>query len=320
MPALGVLRAWAEAELAPAPARPRRLGRRGGRALRPQPVRQLRLRGHARPGRGRATSATPTGSTLAEALAENGVELDAGPRAPVAGPEGLGAYLELHIEQGPVLEAEGLAVRRGRGLRRGRAVAALRSAARPPTPARRRWTRGATPASPPRRPRSRSSASPPSTAGSARPARCGCEPGISPRSPGEAELSVDLRHREAGPRSPRCSRRCARRPREAAERRGCELGRGAASGGSSRSRSTPSSSDARARPPRRPAAEREPLTSGALHDAAEVARCVPAAMIFSSSIGGPQPHRRRGHRRAPTSRVAIEAFGGLVARALRAAG
>ena len=49
------------------------------------------------------------GIALPDALAENGVELDrvleCGSRR-----EGLGAYLELHIEQGPVLEAEGASV------------------------------------------------------------------------------------------------------------------------------------------------------------------------------------------------------------------
>ena len=109
MAGVGVLRAWAEAgERAAVAAGPRRLGRRGGRALRPQPVRQLGVRGHARSRTRRASSPTPTASGLPDALAENGVELDrvleAGSRR-----DGLGAYLELHIEQGPVLEAEGVA-------------------------------------------------------------------------------------------------------------------------------------------------------------------------------------------------------------------
>src|SRR5439155_16887050 len=47
------------------------------------------------------------GVSIVDALAENGVELD---RVLEAGSRRsrLGAYLELHIEQGPVLEAEGL--------------------------------------------------------------------------------------------------------------------------------------------------------------------------------------------------------------------
>ena len=52
MGALGVLRAWADLRREPAAdAGPRGLGRRGGRPLRPQPVRQLRRGGHLRPGR-----------------------------------------------------------------------------------------------------------------------------------------------------------------------------------------------------------------------------------------------------------------------------
>ena len=47
------------------------------------------------------------GRALADVLAENSVDLDRAPEA--ASRHGrLSAYLELHIEQGPVLEAEGL--------------------------------------------------------------------------------------------------------------------------------------------------------------------------------------------------------------------
>jgi hydantoinase/carbamoylase family amidase len=49
------------------------------------------------------------GVTLPDALAAHGVDLDAAPRAR-ARLERAVAYLELHIEQGPVLEREGLAV------------------------------------------------------------------------------------------------------------------------------------------------------------------------------------------------------------------
>jgi N-carbamoyl-L-amino-acid hydrolase len=62
------------------------------------------------------------GVALADALAENGVELERMPEAAVQRPE-LSAYLELHIEQGPVLEREGLplaAVRGCFGVRRER--------------------------------------------------------------------------------------------------------------------------------------------------------------------------------------------------------
>jgi hydantoinase/carbamoylase family amidase len=108
MAAIGVLRAWAESGRRP----PRTLalvdwadeeGARFGRSLfgssafagtlDPAALSELR----DRDGRG-----------VAEVLAENDVDLaqagDAGSRR-----ERLGSYLELHIEQGPVLEAEGIA-------------------------------------------------------------------------------------------------------------------------------------------------------------------------------------------------------------------
>ena len=46
-------------------------------------------------------------ASLADVLAENGVDLDRAPQA-ASRQERLAAYLELHIEQGPVLEAEGV--------------------------------------------------------------------------------------------------------------------------------------------------------------------------------------------------------------------
>jgi N-carbamoyl-L-amino-acid hydrolase len=49
------------------------------------------------------------GIALPDALAEHGVDLDAAPRAR-ARLDGAVAYLELHIEQGPVLERDGIAV------------------------------------------------------------------------------------------------------------------------------------------------------------------------------------------------------------------
>ncbi|HSF02995.1 MAG TPA: hydantoinase/carbamoylase family amidase, partial [Solirubrobacterales bacterium] len=107
MAALDLLRAWSEAGARP----PRTLtlvdwadeeGARFGRSLfgssafagtlDPDAVRDLRDR---------------QGRRLADVLAENGVDLDFAPEA--ATREGrLAAYLELHIEQGPVLETEGL--------------------------------------------------------------------------------------------------------------------------------------------------------------------------------------------------------------------
>ena len=86
----------------------RELGRRGGRPLRPQPLRLVgRLRDDGRPGRAAASSPTRTGNPLPETLRAHGVELDRALEAH-AQLATAGAYLELHIEQGPVLEDLGL--------------------------------------------------------------------------------------------------------------------------------------------------------------------------------------------------------------------
>jgi N-carbamoyl-L-amino-acid hydrolase len=50
------------------------------------------------------------GVRLSDALAEHGVDLEAASRAGARGLQDVAAYVELHIEQGPVLEAAGLGV------------------------------------------------------------------------------------------------------------------------------------------------------------------------------------------------------------------
>jgi N-carbamoyl-L-amino-acid hydrolase len=58
------------------------------------------------------------------------------------------------------------------------------------------------------------------------------------------------------------------------------------------------------------------LQSGALHDAAEVARVVPAAMVFTSSIAG-LSHAPQEDTRESDLTAAIEAYGLLANRLLR---
>ena len=121
----------------------RRLGRRGGRALRPQPVRvERRLRGNldpdepARP-RDATASRCPTRSPRTASTSSGRGE-------PARSSKNAAAYLELHIEQGPVLEGLGLplgVVLGTYGVER-HAITLHRPGAR--TPARRRWTRAAT--------------------------------------------------------------------------------------------------------------------------------------------------------------------------------
>jgi N-carbamoyl-L-amino-acid hydrolase len=59
----------------------------------------------------------------------------------------------------------------------------------------------------------------------------------------------------------------------------------------------------------------EALTSGALHDAAEMARRVPTEMIFVPSIGG-LSHAREEDTAEAHLRAGIEAYGELVAAVL----
>jgi acetylornithine deacetylase/succinyl-diaminopimelate desuccinylase-like protein len=59
----------------------------------------------------------------------------------------------------------------------------------------------------------------------------------------------------------------------------------------------------------------EPLTSGALHDAAEVARVLPAAMVFVPSIGGISHAKEEDTAEADLA-LGIEVFGTLANRVL----
>ena len=82
------------------------------------------------------------GVALPDALAEHGVDLDRALEAR-SQLEHAAAYLELHIEQGPVLESLDLPL----GVVSGRSASSATSSpgrARRRTPARRRWTRGVT--------------------------------------------------------------------------------------------------------------------------------------------------------------------------------
>ena len=59
------------------------------------------------------------------------------------------------------------------------------------------------------------------------------------------------------------------------------------------------------------------MPSGALHDAAELARVVPAAMVFAASVDGIS-HAREERSRDADLTAAIGAFGELTAAALAA--
>ena len=196
-----------------------------------------------------------------------------------------------------MLEAEGRSVRGGLRLRRRRAPPRSSSPARPPTPARRRWMSVATPAWPRRRPRSRSSASPASTAASARPGSSASSPGSSPRSPAAPSSASTSATRTPAPLEEMLSAALAAAASAADEHR-CVLG------GEPVWRIEPIPFDPelvasarRRRLAAGAAAGTQPLTSGALHDAAELARRIPVAMIFVASREGISHAQRGGQRR-----------------------
>jgi hydantoinase/carbamoylase family amidase len=245
----------------------------------------------------------------AEVLAANGVEL-AGLGAPLG--ERPGAYLELHIEQGPVLEAEGdsvSAVAGCTGVERHRLRFHGQASHAGTTPMDARRDPGLvafeTALAVERTARQHGGVG---TTGAVE-----LHPGIPTAVPGTAELVVDLRHRDSGELEAMLDE-VVDFAREAAEARGCEASYEEVW------RIEPIPFDRElvglaTEVVREAGGRAEPLTSGALHDAAEVARVLPAAMLFCPSIGG-LSHAAGEDTGEAELTVAIEAFGELVGRAL----
>ena len=282
MAGLGVLRAWANADRRPS----RTLalvdwadeeGARFGRSL----FGSSAFSGTLRPGElGGLRDAD--GRPIAEVLAENGIDLDR-----VAGAtqrQGrIGSYLELHIEQGPVLEAEGLSVAAVSGCV---GVERLRLAFRgqashagtTPMNARRDAGLAAAAAA------LAIEAIPDREGGVATTGELRLQPGIPTAVAGRATLSVDLRHADAAALGGMLAAARAAGDQAAREHR-CEVETESVW----RIEPTPFDPDlvtAARRVCRDSVGDERELTSGALHDAAEVARVRPAAMLFVPSIGG----------------------------------
>ena len=311
MAGLGVLRAWSRAGAQP----PRTLmlvdwadeeGARFGRSLfgssafsgtlDPDAVRDLR---------------DADGRALADVLAENSVDLDRAPEA--ASRHGrLSAYLELHIEQGPVLEAEGLqaaAVTGCAGVERHRFRFTGQASHAGTTPRNRRRDAGLAAAECALRVEEIGRRH----AGVATTGALALRPGIPTAVAGEADLLVDLRHPEADELAAMLAEVRAAAETVAVER-GCEVGSEPVW------RIEPIAFDpnlvAAAREACREAADSDrELTSGALHDAAEVARVLPAAMVFCPSTGGIS-HAKQEDTPEPDLAAGIEAFGVLANRVL----
>jgi len=311
MAALGVLRAWAAASKPP----PRDLvlidfadeeGSRFGRSL----FGSSALAGTLDPAELTGLS-DADGNPIDEVLAGSAVDPA---RAPEAGRRlaTIGGYLELHIEQGPVLDRAGescAAVSGCAGVERLRLAFAGQAAHAGTTPMDRRRDAGLAAADLAvvieRIAREHGGVG---TTG-----RIEMEPGIITAVAGHATVSVDLRHPDPE----------ALAAMLAATREAADVIAGA--------RSCPVAEEPVWRIPPIPfdpalvtRAERAAaaaggrataIASGALHDAAEMSRVVPTAMIFAASVAGIS-HAKEERSRDEDLGAAIAAFGELVAAAL----
>ncbi|MBA2630507.1 MAG: Zn-dependent hydrolase [Thermoleophilaceae bacterium] len=254
-----------------------------------------------------ATLTDRDGRPLAEVLAEHGVELgrvgDAG-----RGLDDTVAYLELHIEQGPVLEREGIraaAVTGTAGVERLLFTFDGQSSHAGTTPMDLRSDAGLSAAA------TALAVEQVATrhAGVGTTGAVTLEPGVVTTVPGRAEMSVDLRHPEAAPLAAMLEdvRAAAR---DVAATRGCEVDE------SPIWRIEPIAFDERlVSAVREATGGARAIASGALHDAAEMARRVPAAMVFSSSTAGIS-HAKEEDTPEPDLEAAISAYSELALRVI----
>jgi hydantoinase/carbamoylase family amidase len=253
------------------------------------------------------------GRAAREVLAENGVDLERALESR-SRLERIDSYLELHIEQGPVLEAEGIraaAVTGCAGVERHRLRFSGSVSHAGTTPMDARHDAGlAASATALRVEEIARSQGGVGTVGS-----MGLEPGIATAVPGEASMLVDLRHPDADSLR-RMLDDVRRAAREAAATRGCELEEEPVWA------IEPIAFDPGLVDMARWACEEvtgnaHELASGALHDAASMAPKVPTAMVFSPSIGGVS-HSPVEDTSEGDLAVAIEVFGALAGRAATA--
>jgi hydantoinase/carbamoylase family amidase len=253
-----------------------------------------------------------SGGPIEEALAENGVELERMPRA-VSRLERIGALLELHIEQGPVLESEGIpvaAVSGTVGIERWLFRFEGQASHAGTTPMEQRHDAGL------------AAAGLALTVGAIGRLRSGVattgsihfEPGTPTVIPGAAEVIVDLRNGDA-----EALAEMLVELKRAAE--GCARDNGCESSAERVWAIDPIEFDpelvAEARDSCQEVAGIDRLmVSGALHDAAELARKLPAAMLFVRSIGGVS-HSPREDSTEQDLELGIRAYANLAERAMR---
>jgi hydantoinase/carbamoylase family amidase len=314
MAALGVLRAWSADGVTPA--RPLTLidwadeeGARFGRSLFGSSAFSGTLEVEELRGLRDAD-----GRSIAEVLSENGIELNEAPRAERRRAE-LAAYLELHIEQGPVLEAEGsraAAVDGCVGIERHRFRFTGQTSHAGTTPMDRRRDAGLTAAEM----ALQVEAIGQRHDGVATAGALALSPGIPTAVAGEAELLVDLRHPDAGELAAMLGE-AEGAGAELAARRKCALEVEPVW------RIDPIKFDSGLVEAARLACadatgSDRVLTSGALHDAAEVSRVLPAAMVFCPSIAGIS-HAKEEDTSEEDLAAGIEAFGLLANRVVASA-
>ncbi|HEX6117794.1 MAG TPA: Zn-dependent hydrolase [Solirubrobacterales bacterium] len=252
------------------------------------------------------------GVELADALAENGVELAAAGEAGAWRGE-IGAYLELHIEQGPVLEAAGLpvaAVDGCVGIERHRLRFTGQASHAGTTPMELRHDAGLAAAETALAVERIAKAH----GGRGTAGELSLRPGIITAVAGGAELGVDLRHGDAAPLA-----RMRDHVLAAAEAAARVHGSSVEAGPVFRigpTRFDPELVVVAREACRDVAGTDRVLTSGALHDAANAARVVPAAMVFVASRAGLSHAPEEDSAEADLT-LGIEAFGMVANRALR---
>ena len=304
MSAVGVLRAWAQRGTRP----PRTLaiadfadeeGARFGRSLYGSSAVTGSL-----DAAGLAAATDAEGRTAVDVLAENEVDLsragDSGARL-----ERVGAYLELHIEQGPVLESEGAplaAVTGCVGIERLRFEFSGQAGHAGTTPMSMRRDAGLAAAA--------AALAVEQIAvdegGVATTGRLDMSPGIVSAVPGGAGLFVDLRHAD-GQALAQMLELAREAAEEAARNRSCEVREEPVW------QIEPVAFDRELVNIATDVAGGRRLASGALHDAAAMARVRPVAMLFVPSIGGIS-HARQEDTAEEDLRAGIAAFGELAAR------
>jgi len=253
----------------------------------------------------------PGGQTMREVLAEHEVDVRRAPEC-AARRDGLAAYLELHIEQGPVLEAEGVtvaAVEGCQGIERVRFLFEGQAGHAGTTPMAMRRDAGLAAA----KCATSVSSLPDRHGGVATSGELRLEPGISTAVAGAAHLTCDLRNPDADALAEMLedAREAAR---AAADAQRCVVSE------EQIFRIAPTTFDAKLVADARSAGEEETgtgfsITSGALHDAAQVARVMPAAMMFCPSRGG-LSHAHEEDTSEDDLATAIAAFGRLAGKAL----